>query len=582
MKKSKSFIVIGISISLCFFLVVSAVTVLTAKSFSEKFIKNFTAPESYEEIYPLVKKIAKKNDYTAFNYITDIATGGMFAKQEIVLTDDYAAETDTSAHSETTVQVDGVDEADVVKTDGKYIYKLSTSDSMLKIIKSGKEPRLESKINVSLKDYNLKNEMYLYEKFIILTYSGYVDSESTFVSVYDVSNTKEPKKLFEYRQKGSYNTSRMINDNLYLITDYQVFNDNIIKSNPLTYTPSIECKNFNGALNANDIKIYEDCNYPVYTVICGYDITNGKLVGTKAVMCDTYTVYCSTENIIIAAIEDDYNETVLLRYAISEGEIEYKAEGKIKGSLLNQFSIDEYKGNFRFVTTSLEENIVGGGFARSVSSYESNLVHVLNGDLKTIGLIEDVAPNERVYSVRFMGDIAYFVTFRQVDPLFSVDLSNPENPKIIGALKIPGFSDYLFPFGEGKLFGIGQDADEKTGRVGNVKISMFNTLDPKNVTEESKKILLDYDSQALFSHKATFISDDKNLIGFPTSDFDNQKYVIFSYVNNEFVKRAEVILGSDYNAVRGLFIGNEFYVISEYSLIVYNINDFSKICELSI
>ncbi|MBO7151814.1 MAG: beta-propeller domain-containing protein, partial [Clostridia bacterium] len=118
-----------------------------------------------------------------------------------------------------------------------------------------------------------------------------------------------------------------------------------------------------------------------------------------------------------------------------------------------------------------------------------NSLRVLDKDLKEVGKIENIAPDERVYSVRFMGDTAYFVTFRQVDTLFSVDLKNPKEPKIIGALKIPGFSNYLFPFGEDKLLGIGQDADEKTGRTGGIKFSIFDISNPANVTESAKTVL---------------------------------------------------------------------------------------------
>ena len=114
-----------------------------------------------------------------------------------------------------------------------------------------------------------------------------------------------------------------------------------------------------------------------------------------------------------------------------------------------------------------------------------------------------------------MGDIAYFVTFRQTDPLFSADLSDPYNPKIIGELKIPGFSEFLFPYGEGKLLGLGNDADENSGRVKGLKLSFFDINDPSNVTELNKTVLnrLNY-SPALSNHKAALISVKKNLIGF--------------------------------------------------------------------
>jgi uncharacterized secreted protein with C-terminal beta-propeller domain len=141
-----------------------------------------------------------------------------------------------------------------------------------------------------------------------------------------------------------------------------------------------------------------------------------------------------------------------------------------------------------------------------------NALYVLDADLQVAGSITDLAQDEVIYSARFDGDIGYFVTFRQVDPLFAVDLSNPKAPVVLSALKIPGFSEYLHLWSDGRLFGLGRDADVETGRAGRMKLSMFDTSDPADVTER-KTLLLDSDySAALYNHKAILISRDKNLI----------------------------------------------------------------------
>jgi len=200
-----------------------------------------------------------------------------------------------------------------------------------------------------------------------------------------------------------------------------------------------------------------------------------------------------------------------------------------------------------------------------------------------VGSIEDIAPGERIYSARFDGDVGYFVTFRQVDPLFSVDLSNPSEPKIIGELKIPGFSEYMYMWDEGKMLGIGEENGE-------VKLSMFDIADPHNVTEEDKTILEDvYSSEALYNHKAILVNGNKNIIGFAADGYFSlitddtydlnfrQVYCIYAYEDGKFVEKATVNLGSDFNGnVRGMYIGEYIYVVTTWGTVdVISMNDYS-------
>ena len=320
---------------------------------------------------------------------------------------------------------------------------------------------------------------------------------------------------------------------------------------------------------------------PAYTVVCSFSIKDGKLLGSQSLLGGTYTLYCSTENIITAGYSSD-DTTPIARFSLNDGNIKFEADGSIKGTLLNQFSIDEYKGNFRFVTTGTKSVVINGEASTNYKIVDSNSLYVLNGELKQIGAIEDVAPDERVYSVRFMGDTAYFVTFRQVDPLFSVDLSNPKNPKIIGALKIPGFSNYLFPYGDGKLLGLGMEADEETGRTSGIKLSMFDISDPANVTEGSKTVLESDYSDALYNHKAALIDAKRNLIAFATYGKNGIDYMVYSYKDGKIVLNAQIELGNVYDEVRGLYINQEFYVVTEKSVSVYSLENFKHITTLDI
>lgn len=513
------------------------------------------------------------------------------------------ASSNKSEYSETTTQVEGVDEADVVKTDGKYIYVLSKRNYKLRIIKAGKEPKQVATIpldELPSYDKNLylsgdrlviygtrtENKTPTKTEDSIVSYSQsfsdrnivYGSIRETVSLIYDISNPEKPKKVIECVQDGACSDSRLIGDKLYMISNYNIVNSNVDMDKPETYVPTVYCGESGGAIKADCIYINPDVNSLCYTVICGYDVTDGKIIGTQSILGGTYTVYCSTENII--AVGNSGEETRVTRYAINDGKVVFKAEGSIKGSLLNQFSIDEYKGYFRFVTT---EQIwrKGGGETVFYSSETSNSLYVLDDELKQVGSITDLAPDERVYSVRFMGDVAYFVTFRQVDPLFSADLSDPKDPKIIGKLKIPGFSNYMYPYGDGKLLGIGQDADEKTGRTGNVKLSMFDISDPSNVTEGSKKILDISYSEALYNHKAILVDFEKNLIAFDGYTNTGMVYNIYEFKNEKFKLLKQIKIDLNGNEARSLYIGEEFYIITEQTIWVYDINTFEEIFELN-
>lgn len=494
-----------------------------------------------------------------------------------------AADTDNSAdHSDTNVQVEGVDEADVVKTDGKYIYILSFYERRVKIVDvTGEKPRQLT----SIKTEDIFNcDMYLSGGRLILLGEGNSEKQSTATAViYDISDPNKPKELTRLKQSGNYQDSRLIDGRLYMISNFTINSDEITKGRAESYVPSVSCKDYNGAVAAESVHFYNNCNYPQYTVISSYDIKDGSLCGTQSVLGGSYTVYASTENIITCGFADSDGLTQVARFSIDGGEITLKASGSLNGSLLNQFSIDEYKGYFRFVLTdynylskteSSQTNETVSASSYSISSTEINSLVILDGDLKETGKITDLAPGERVYSVRFMGNTAYFVTFRQVDPLFSADVSDPHNPKIIGSLKIPGFSRYLFPYGD-KLLGIGQNADEQTGRSGLMKLSMFDISDPSNVTESSKTDISAKYSDALYNHKATIADYGKNIIGFPAYGNSGLLYFVYSYEDGKFILKLKTELNiENQQNCRGLYIGKIFYIAAPHELQYYDLETF--------
>lgn len=208
-------------------------------------------------------------------------------------------------------------------------------------------------------------------------------------------------------------------------------------------------------------------------------------------------------------IQKEIEKTIIHRIGIDGMDIDYEAKGEVTGRILDQFAMDEFDGKFRVATT------VGNNW----QGVSLNNLYVLDDDLDVIGELEDLAPTEQIYSARFMGERAYMVTFRQVDPLYVIDLSSPRNPEVLGYLKITGYSDYLHPYDENHLIGVGKEADED-GRVRGVKISLFDVSDVENPIELDKYEVDEgrwSHSEALYDHHAFLFDREKELLVIPVS-----------------------------------------------------------------
>ncbi|MGE5381014.1 MAG: beta-propeller domain-containing protein, partial [Methylocystaceae bacterium] len=211
----------------------------------------------------------------------------------------------------------------------------------------------------------------------------------------------------------------------------------------------------------------------------------------------------------------------IFKFALDQGKVTYCAQGEVPGRILNQFSMDENNGYFRAATT-----IENYGAINAPQS--SNSLYVMDGNLKVIGKVEDIAPGEKIYSARFLGDRAYMVTFRTVDPFYVIDLKSPTRPQILGALKIPGYSDYLHPYDANHVIGFGKDTIELSSQYAKdqtnayylgMKMALFDVTDVKKPKQEFVEIIGDRgtDSELLHNHRALLFSREKNLIAFPVS-----------------------------------------------------------------
>ncbi|MDR1815292.1 MAG: beta-propeller domain-containing protein, partial [Clostridiales Family XIII bacterium] len=435
----------------------------------------------------------------------------------------------------------------------------------------------------------------------------------TSVDIFDISDKANPRKLHTLSQSGTYRDSRMVGGMLYLISEYtDILPTETAQDEPGTYVPLFAEDGTQIASAPEDIVLRPDVTWPSYTVVGGIDAAGeGVYVSQKSVYGATETVYASTDNIYLATSaytdeetgrDDTYvyytsgYHTQLCRLAIGGGAVEIAATGAVPGTLHNQFSLDERGGVLRVVVTEWENtwaNFITEPEVYTEKMWEdfpegtnkqTNALYTFDENLTQLGAVTDLAEGEQVFSVRFLGDVAYFVTFRQTDPLFSVDLTDPKDPRVLGALKIPGFSEYLHPYADGLLFGLGNDANEQTGARGNLKLSMFDNSDPADVTEAHKLLVEGHMyTDVASNHKAIVVSAALGLIAFPA----DESYLIYSYNNDAgFAKIAEIPVdrgagASDPNSrgaympfdMRGLFIGNVFYVVTPNTVTAYDMDD---------
>ena len=488
----------------------------------------------------------------------------------------------TGDYSNTNVRQEGVDEADVAKTDGRYLYVLEddgdyvsivdTKTSMKKIseIKAPKDETIEE---FYLTEKNKKVVMICsnssdddYEDVEDVTRSSLISkqTEGTRVVTYDVQDKKHPKKAGEVSQNGEYEFSRISDGYLYIFSNYWVA-ENWKKKHPSTYIPYVD----GDLMKAKDIYLPEGTKGCMYEIVSSINLKQpDKIADSKAIFSEGGDAYVSNKNIYYYEEEWTGNgkqeKTLLRKLSYKKGKLAVVAQKTFKGYLNDSFSIDEYDGYLRMVVTR----------------GKTNAVYVLDQKLKLTGKITNLAKDERVYSARFLGDTGYFVTYKDTDPLFSVDLSNPKNPKILGRLKIPGFSNYLHFYGEDKLLGIGMDVDKKGDVTDGVKLSMFDISDKKNVKEKHKYTLKDvYSTDVEWDYKAALIDVEKNIIGFPAGGENRQMYYLFSYTEEKGFQcnMKEKIYGSDVLSTRGIYIKDRLYVINGNVLKAYSLKTYKKV-----
>jgi len=591
------------------------------------------------------------------------------------------SQTADSDYSKTNIQVEGVDEADIVKTDGEYIYIVSGGNITIVKAYPPEEARVVSRISLDggitgifingdkLAVFETEYGIYpLYESGVVYDSGSSseevneptVDDEpssvpepqngstpddeprvpepteptepivepaipivyeppTTSIKVYDISNKENPVLTRNFSVDGNYFSARMIEDYVYVVTTQYTF---FIETD--VFLPRVHSDNETEVIPADDIYYYNfsDTSYS-FTTIIALNIQNDAQEPTHETILlgSTSTIYVSQNNIYLTFPDYTWQEnetmkTTIQRIKIEKESITFAAQGEVPGYVLNQFSMDEHNGYFRIATTT--NNFNWRTFAEEATS--KNNVYVLDMNLNVVGKLEDLAPGEQIYSARFMGDRCYVVTFRNIDPLFVIDLTDPTAPKVLGQLKVTGYSGYLHPYDENHIIGIGKEteyeAKEDFSWYQGVKISLFDVSDVSNPVELAKYEIGDRgtNSPVLDDHKALLFDKEKNLLVIPVlvAEMDPTQYdgEPPSWAHDEYVWQGAYIFdisldglelrgrithmedtdllklgyyfGSDYSVQRTLYIDNVLYTISRMKVKMNSLETLAEINQVEL
>lgn len=636
-----------------------------------------------ETFYQLVRYSDNMRNYLKYDVKGNVFDGSLVKEKAAPMTSLPASEaaptrnealekaanfTGTSDHSGTNNQVEGVEEGDVVKTDGKYIY--CAGKDALRIINA--DPSNLRVLSTIPYKGGIREIYICPNKLIVINgvkrfftavpdekYRGIVDDlfsspqlTSANVRVYDTADPKRPKLLQDKDYEGGYVSSRMIGGSIYMVTNASVnfFNSymddeyteifckndkagfrRLLNEDPEERDALLKltgCKtadelftavrailedsvtpgytdNITGKVNKiklKDIPYFPDMIRPNYLMTVGIDLNSGQSE-VKAYMGSSRELYVSESHLYAALPAYDYNvirsklqgypcydyNTTIYKFGLQNGRVAYEAKGKAPGVILNQFSMDEHEGIFRIATTTGQWN-----------DSTVNNIYAMDEDLAITGSLEDIAEGEKIYSTRFAGDRIYMVTFRQMDPFFVIDASNPKKLSVLGYLKVPGFSTYMHILDNSHVLGFGSDTKETgSGGVvaGGFKLSLFDVTDVSNPKEIKKEVIGQKASSALENdHKALMISLEKGIMGFPLvytdrGDVSFAGYYMYKISTDDFdyfgrishIQGKTVMSGAREGLLieRGIYIGDYLYTFSRDRMEVNSLKTLKKAGSLS-
>ncbi len=553
------------------------------------------------------------------------------------------------SYSTTNIQVTGVDEADVVKTDGYYIYMLSNSKNAIFILNADTQnasvlAKIPFDQDISLAGIYLSADSsrlaVLGSKYITrsftstywnssgqqsYTFESYVpEATQTFIKVYDLTNKATPLLVRDFSANGSYFNSRMIGEYVYAVISQPVRAVNETVTPPTFYDDARPTSPPPSSIYYVD-RDDSEYSYYTFTSVVGLNVLD-KLQPTAnltIMMGGASNIYVSNSSIYITYpgastssiwMGSSAPTTEIHRIHISGNSLSFDAQATVDGNVLNQYSMDQYNGYFRIATTTTR-NVD----ATTTRMLENN-VYILDPNLKTVGKLENLAPGESLHSARFMGDKCYLVTFKKTDPLFVISLSQPDAPQVLGELKIPGYSDYLHPYDETHLIGVGKETEESD--YGNfawyqgLKLSLFDVSNVSNPQQIAKTVIGDRgtDSAVLTDPKAFLFSASKDLLVIPVNlavvnttqnepspssygDFVWQGAYVFNITltggfqlkgnithieNPSTLANGQLWSDSSHFVTRALYIDDTLYTISDAMIKLNSIDNLQQIAQIDL
>ncbi len=571
--------------------------------------------------------------------------------------------TNTESYSKTNTQVENVDEADIIKTDGKYVYSLTADKIVITNVEDLAKPEVVGKVTLEDSTY-IPEDLVLYNDYLIAigtkstsSYSPTRNNATTGVFVYDMKDKKNLYVVKEFEIAGKYNTCRVANGkfsiiiNSVLSSKYSKLKEEDLN---LTYLENSSKKNIDLAniqyiangervTNTTDIMITDLDNISkdvnVYKYL--FDMENAY-VSENAIYLTDYAYESAERSSItpwsifglkgIFGLKDAYYKdyysssysykTRIYKLSMKGDKLELVGKTTTEGQLLDQYSMDEKDGNLRVALNSSKKG-----------DNQGTRIEVYDKDLKLIGKSVAVEPDEKMYASRFIGDKAYLVTYRNMDPLFVVDLADPTSPKFLGKLNITGYSTYLHPYDENHLIGIGMETETKTNtlssgrtstttRISGMKIALFDISNFNNPKVVSTVKIGDSgtSSAALNNPKAMLFDLEHKLIAIPVTNIPidltgssnddissltksymssysstyktkdlSEGYAVFSIDAEEGIKQRAIIAHnfkinySSYknsSAMRGVRIGDYLITVSAKGMQINDLATLSSISEL--
>ncbi|MBR1731989.1 MAG: beta-propeller domain-containing protein [Ruminococcus sp.] len=621
-KKNKSSVFTGLTMAAAvavFTLVAFAVSSVIGNTPKPVTITGTTASlqnfKSSDDIKKALREIYKERPKTSVSYNGDIVEEYAYNEKGDYLSNlDSAAGSGTISskiadygHNTTYTQYTNVDEADTVKTDGTYIYYRENASEITVFSAEGKNSKKVAEIRPKSSHYSF-SDFYIHENKLIAVEDYYMESVingtltygsltySTMVEVFDISNIKNVKRLDSFTQSGSYCSSRMIGGMMYVVSNHTAYDENDL---PYAYKDkgATDDEAKKGEIPCEDIYTVMKPSNANFLVVSGIDTDKGaQATKTKAILGSADTVYCNTEHLFVTAAEYDVEKyktnsgdffyglnadyTQIIKVDLNN-DLSFTATAKVDGYIDNQYALDEKDGYLRVATTT-DRNDSG-------NRIQSNRLYIFDKNLKQIGKTKAFAENESIKAVRYIGDTAYVITYEETDPLFVIDTKDVKNPKILGEVKISGFSTMLVPVDDNTLLGIGYHTQDEDDDIDmeieeGLKLVLFDVSDKANPKVLDEKIFRNYGSQVQYNPKALLVNFERNDYTIPYShwiesdeDYAETKYGVINFkvdnkklkIVDEYTSEKFVDTEEEYSELeRCAYAGNYIYMLGSNENIV--------------